>query len=104
MLIEYKIKLQSDGLTITQRIEQGSSEAQVKEGAPVVQNSLPGSIQEIEAANAAASQRGGSPLDQNPGGGPADSGASPITIIGPIILTLPPHSATASDASEKTKS
>jgi hypothetical protein len=77
MLTEYKIKLEKDGLTITQRIESISSRPTFQGG-----NSLPPSYQQCQSANAGGTRvgcsgveapRGGGGFEAIPGGGGFDS-------------------------------
>jgi hypothetical protein len=108
MLTEYKIKLENDGLTITQRVEPGTSQPLPTFTAS---NALQASFQQSKSANAenkspnATSPKpgGSSTGDPGPGGSTADdpgpgsgrftgSGAAPITIIGPNIFICRPCS------------
>ncbi len=100
MQIEYSIKFQKDGFTITESIDTGGgAAASVKPGAPVAQNSLGASFQDSQSAgNPAGSGQGGGPHDRSPGGGPHDrspgggpADGAPITIIGPFIFLCRPH-------------
>ena len=102
MFIEYKIKFQKDGLTITECIEPGSTAPQVKEGTPVAQNALLASFQASKAAASTSGQggapnappKGGGPNEPPKGGGPneppkgggAAADGAPITLIGPFIF------------------
>jgi hypothetical protein len=93
MLIEYKIKFEKDGLTITQRL--GSSAQQAKPDAPVVEHILAESHEQTLAVHAAGPRPAGNPADQpSVGTGPDGFGTmAPIILIGPIILSPPPASA-----------
>jgi Papain-like cysteine protease AvrRpt2 len=77
MLVEYKIKFEKDGLTITQCVEPSGASPQVDQGAqvtsnylsvndPVMQNSLPASYEESRTIT------GGGPNDLPRGRGPND--------------------------------
>jgi hypothetical protein len=91
MLTEYKIKLEKDGLTITQRLDPGTSQPLPSFTAS---NALQASFQQSKSANAATPKSGGSAAD-DPGPGTGEftgSGAAPITIIGPNILMCCPCS------------
>jgi hypothetical protein len=96
MLIEYSIKFEKDGLTITQRVDAGSQGPPVKDQSAVEQNVLQASAPDPLRAvgtKAATLETGGAlvPKPRGPGGGPFESiSGAPITIIGPIILTCPP--------------
>ncbi|MFL6464694.1 MAG: hypothetical protein ACJ73N_09835 [Bryobacteraceae bacterium] len=108
MLIEHKIKLETNGLTITQRIESGFQTPPLKSQAGVEQKRLSTSFAASQAANAvpspsaAAKHVGGGNRAENPrgpgGGDPGSSGSGPVTIIGPIILICPSRSATSSES------
>ena len=99
MLIEYKLKFEKNGLTLTQRIEPGTSGSQGNAGTFTEENSLKASFQESKAATASGPKPGGGPGDEpGPGGhGPGDDpgpggsgfGTAPVTIIGPFILCCP---------------
>ena len=90
MLIEYKIKFEKDGLTITQRLAQSDSTAQVKPGVPVEGTLLPKSQAEIVAPPTAKPLQGGNPGDEpSSGTGPNNLGTAPIILIGPIVLCHP---------------
>jgi hypothetical protein len=89
MLIEYKIKFEKDGLTITQRVEQSGSTAQVKPGTPVEGNLLPKSKEEIVAAPATKPRSGAGPNDETGDTGAGGFGSAPIILIGPIVLCHP---------------
>jgi hypothetical protein len=95
MLTEYKIKLEKDGLSITQRIEPALSAALPAFAANnALQESHQKSKNAIGSKNTSASSLtlGGSAIgDTGPGsGGIAGSDAAPITIIGPNILMCSP--------------
>jgi hypothetical protein len=94
MLIEYKIKFEKDGLTITQRLEPRTS-AQVKSDAPVVDHILGETHEQSVAARAARPRKGSGPSDSpDIGTGPDGFGTTaPIILIGPIILSPPAASA-----------
>jgi hypothetical protein len=108
MLIEHKIKLETNGLTITQRIESDFQTPPVKNQAGLEQRVLGASFGASKAASAvnppsaATKHVGGGNGAERPGGpgggGPGDVGSGPVTIIGPIILTYPPHSAAGDDS------
>jgi hypothetical protein len=111
VLIEYQIRFEKAGLTISQRLEPAPPPPLKKNGS-VQQNSIAASIEETELlqspATPAASQHsapeggaapilpprigGAAPiLPPRIGGGGFDvSGATPITIIGPIVIAVPP--------------
>jgi hypothetical protein len=91
MLTEYKIKLEKDGLTITQSLDSGTSQPLATFTAS---NALQASFQQSKSANAANPKSGGSAIDDpGPGGGGfTGSGAAPITIIGPNIFICCPCS------------
>ena len=89
MLVEYKIKFEKDGLTITQRLEPSGSTAQVKPGVPVEGNLLPKLKAEIVAAPATQPLAGGDPTDGPSSGTGPDLGTAPIILIGPIVLCHP---------------
>src|SRR5437764_1015613 len=107
MLIEHKIKLEANGLTITQRIESsGFQTPPLKNQAGVIQRQLGSSHAASQAASAitppsAATQHsggGGFGDVRDPGGGGPDGfGSGPVTVIGPIILTCPPCKATGEE-------
>ena len=105
MLIEYKVKFEKDGLTITQQVKQDSSRVQAKPAAPVKQNALGASLQESQTPGIASRQAGGGPDEQDPGGGPDEqdpggtpaTGGGPMTIIGPFIFLCPCHGSTNTD-------
>src|SRR5260370_40915489 len=80
MLIEYKIKFEKDGLTITQRVEPNGS------GTQRVPPSAMGDVTVAKhlGQSFAATKGGDSGSDPGPGGGGPGSG--PITILGPIIF------------------
>ena len=102
MLIEYRIKFEKDGLTISQSIEPNSSPetfGRVKQ--PV--SSLPAAQSEVRnlasrnpldrVGGAPGDKPGGAPGDKpggapgdKPGGFPGGSGSSPIFILGPIVF------------------
>ena len=99
MLIEYKIKFEKDGLTITQRLEPRAA-APVKPDAPVpggpaVEHILGETHKQSLAAHAARPRKAGGPGDSpDIGTGPDGFGTTaPIILIGPIILSPPPASA-----------
>ena len=79
MLIEYKIKFEKDGMTITQRVEPGDSRAQLHG---------PTRLRGITVAKhlgSSFSGQGGGPGDPpGPGGGGLGSGQ--VTILGPFII------------------
>jgi hypothetical protein len=80
MLIEYKIKFEKDGLTITQRVEPSASVT------PPVQPSAVGDLtvaKHLPSAFSAGKGGDGGP-EIGPGGGGPES--SPVTILGPIIF------------------
>ena len=97
MLIEYTVKFQKDGLTITQRIENGTASPAVKPGVSVQVNALKSSFQESKNAKAsgpspADETSGPSPADETSGPSPADetsgplnSGLGSMTVFGPFI-------------------
>lgn len=92
MLIEYKIKFEKDGLTISQHIEPNSS--------PITYGRIKGPVTSLPASQAEVknlvsrnplADTGGGPHDK-PGGGPGDKpggrseGTAPIFILGPIVF------------------
>lgn len=110
MLIEYKVKYDKDGLTITEKIEGGSSGNQPKPGAPIVAKSLAANFEESQTASAGTSTLGGGPNPSDIGGGPnprdvggagAGLGSGPVTIIGPFIFLCPHHHAAKDDPEVK---
>jgi hypothetical protein len=94
MLIEYKIKFEKDGLTITQRLEPRAS-APVKPDAPTVEHTLGETKEQSVAAHAARPRKAAGPGDSpDIGTGPDGFGTTaPIILIGPIILSPPPANA-----------
>ena len=99
MLIEYKITVEKNGLTITQRFEPGTSTSPPAD--PVQENSLKSSYQASQASQGTGTNpgSGGAPGNKpgGGGGGPDDFGA-PITIIGPIVLGCCPLSSSDAEA------
>jgi hypothetical protein len=89
MVIEYKIKFEKDGLTITQRL--GSSAQQAKPDAPVVEHMLGETHEQSLATRVARPSKGSGPGDSpDIGTGPDGFGSTaPIILIGPIILSPP---------------
>ena len=101
MLIEYKIRFDGDGVTISQRIEPGENEGSVRVtkgsyGSAVTARELPASFQMTAQAASEASSPGGGTSDKSGvgggtsdksgvGGGEADT--APIIIFGPIIVS-----------------
>src|SRR5258708_1959860 len=99
MLIEYKIKFENDGLTITQRVEPGASRTQ-----PAKQSVFSGVTHSKHLSRSFAASVGGGPGDETgtgggpgdetgTGGGPGDEtgtgggpGSGPVTILGPFIM------------------
>jgi hypothetical protein len=101
MLTEYKIKLEKDGLTITQRLDPGISQPLPTFAAS---NDLQASFQQSKSANASNPKSGGSAADDpGPGGGVGSAGAAPITIIGPNILICCPCSQIHKEKKEEMK-
>jgi len=108
MLIEYTVKFQKDGLTITQRIENGTATPAVKPEAAVEQDVLASTLEETREAKPAgpapreqASVGGPSPRDETSGRSPRDqtseppnSSPAPITVFGPFINWSGPSAAT----------
>jgi hypothetical protein len=106
MLIEYTVKFQKDGLTITQRIENGTASPAVKPGVPVQANALKSSFQKSKAAKASGPSpqdetTGPSPQDETTGPspqdettGPVNSGLGSMTVFGPFINWPGPLGAT----------
>jgi hypothetical protein len=106
MLTEYKIKLEKDGLSITQRIEPTASQPlPVFAANNALQASYERSKNVIESKNTNASnpKSGGSGLDDpGPGsGGFTGSTGAPITIIGPNILMCCPCSQSHKEKKEE---
>lgn len=106
MLIEYKIKFEEDGLTITQRVEPDASDS-----APVARTAQTGGLTGRSLGSAFEAGEGGGPEDRiGPGGGPGDPigpggegpGARPIIILGPIIVGAPSRKQAASTAAVET--
>jgi hypothetical protein len=100
MLIEYKIRFDGDGVTISQRIEPGENEGSVRvttgsDGSVVTARELPASFQTAQAASAASSPGGGTSDKSGVGGGTSDKSGvgggeadtAPIIIFGPIIVS-----------------
>jgi hypothetical protein len=87
VLIEYKIKFEKNGLTITQRVESGASVPAPAKPAPSSNLAVSKHL-----ARSFAASTGGGPgdLPDTDGGGPpfalSGPGLGPITILGPIIL------------------
>jgi hypothetical protein len=103
MLTKYKIKLEKDGLTITQWVEPATTPqapSSVAEGA-TLSAALPAVFPQSQKSNASLPGEGGSEAETpfSGGGGPFTSGEGPATIIGPIVfLCCPCHDAkTAKD-------
>lgn len=98
MLIEYKLKFEKNGLTLTQRVEPeirgtGGLTANFAEG-----NWLRASHQESQQANAAGPRSGSGPGDPiQSGNGPFFEGAAPVTFIGPFIICCPHEDSTKKD-------
>ena len=101
MLIEYKIRFDGDGVTISQRIEPGENEGSVRvttgsDGSEVTARELPASFQmTAQAASGASSPGGGTSDKSGVGGGTSDKSGvggdeadtAPIIIFGPIIVS-----------------
>ena len=101
MLIEYKIRFDDDGVTISQRIEPGASEGSVRvttgeDDSGVTTNELPVSFQMTPQPASDDSARGGGLSDRSDvGGGVSDQSdvgggepdTAPIIIFGPIIVS-----------------
>ena|ERR1039457_4757565 len=101
MLIEYKIRFDDDGVTISQRIEPGEREGIVRvstgeEDSGVTVKELPASRQMTAHAAPDASKPGGGTSDKSSvGGGTSDKSGvgggepdtAPIIIFGPIIVS-----------------
>jgi hypothetical protein len=106
MQIEYKIRFQKDGLTVSETIDTNGTAGAVRPAAPVVQNWLRASFAEHQAAASISAQsgaqsdspEGGGPGNRPRGGGPGNrprggtpvSDGTPVTIIGPFIFLCPP--------------
>ena len=105
MLIEYKIKMEKDSLTITQRVDPDSQTAPPKGQAALEQNLLPASFAASQQTNPphpppvgtdpSQPVAGGAPIDRprGPGGGPVPLSSGPVTVIGPFIFLCPSHNA-----------
>jgi hypothetical protein len=101
MLIEYKIRFDDDGVTISQRIEPGESEGSVRvttsgDDSGVTSKELPASFQMKAQAASDDSSRGGGTSDKSDvGGGTSDKSdvgggepdTAPIIVFGPIIVS-----------------
>ena len=102
MLIEYRIKFEKDGLTISQHIEPNSAPETFGRIKPLV-SSLPAAQSEVRnlgarnpldrVGGAPGDKPGGAPGDKpggapgdKPGGFPGGSGPNPIFILGPIVF------------------
>src|SRR5664280_1493666 len=91
MLIEYKIRFDDDGVTISQRIEPGGSEGNVRvttgeDDSGVTAKELPVSFRMTAQAASDDSGQGGGVSDKSDvGGGEPDT--APIIIFGPIIVS-----------------
>lgn len=101
MLIEYKIRFDDDGVTISQRIEPGESEGNVQvttgeDDSGVTAKELPVSFRMTAQAASDDSGQGGGVSDKSDvGGGVSDKSdvggggpdTAPIIIFGPIIVS-----------------
>src|ERR1039457_2279171 len=101
MLIEYKIRFDDDGVTISQRIEPGGSEGNVRvttgeDDSGVTAKELPVSFRMTAQAASDDSGQGGGVSDKSDvGGGVSDKSdvgggepdTAPIIIFGPIIVS-----------------
>jgi hypothetical protein len=106
MFIEYTIKFEQDGVTITQRVEPSASGSTVVKPAP--QNSA-ASARSL-GSSFTAGKGGGGADDTGPGQGGPDHilaggggpGAGPIVILGPIIMGGSNHTAAGLVSEAKT--
>ena len=110
MLVEYQLKFEKNGLTITQRVEPSVSGGQTSRSTFAEQNYLRASFQESKKAGTdtaplrpatSPSAGGGGPVGPpnsggggpvgppNSGGGPTGFGTAPVTFIGPFIMCCP---------------
>ena len=90
MLIEYQVKFQKDGLTITQRVEPNTPPSITDSGPVVTHNALNASNDESKASSAAqTSHKSGAFDDQGKAGSLPALGNTPMTIIGPFIFLQP---------------
>lgn len=92
MLIEYKIRFDGDGVTISQRIEPGENEGSVRvttasDGNEVTARELPDSFQMTAQAASGASGPGGGTSNKSGVGGGDEADTAPIVIFGPIIVS-----------------
>jgi hypothetical protein len=100
MLIEYKIRFDDDGITISQRIEPGANEGSVRvatgeDDSGVTAKELPSFQKKAQPAPDDSGQGGGLTDPSDVGGGltdPSDVGGggpdtAPIIIFGPIIVS-----------------
>src|ERR1035441_7629707 len=100
MLIEYKIRFDDDGVTISQRIEPGASEGSVRvttggDDSGVTAKELPSFQMAAQAASDDSGPGGGTSDKSEVGGGISDKSevggggpdTAPIIIFGPIIVS-----------------
>jgi hypothetical protein len=91
VFVEYKIKFERDGFTLTQRVESGAEDLPVVPDDSSDQKLLARTFDESQASSTALGKTGGAPVDRpkGAGGNPGSLASGSVTIIGPFILLQP---------------